>query len=92
MSSIIPFSIFLPFQKILSPTFSHILPLKKNRLPTVARVLSATMADSTGKIETLGLIFSPETEAQGVHSYCKGSLILNALSYSSIKKRIDFLP
>ena len=25
---------------------------EKNRLPTVARVLSATLADSTGKIET----------------------------------------
>ena len=25
---------------------------EKNRLPTVARILSATMADSTGKIET----------------------------------------
>ena len=46
---------------------------EKNRLPTVARVLSAIVADSTGKIETLGSIFSNETrirEAACVHSYC----------------------
>ena len=50
---------------------------EKNRLLTVARVLSATQADSTGKIET---------KAQGIYSYCKGNLILNGLSSSSARK------
>ena len=43
---------------------------KENRLCAVARVLSATLDDSTGKFETLGSNFSQETRqgATGVHS------------------------
>ena len=52
---------------------------EKNRLPTVARVLSATLADSTGKFETLGSNFRHEirfSEAAAVHCYSIRSLIL----------------
>ena len=68
---------------------------EKNRLLTVARVLSALLpADNTRKFETLGSNFRHEirsSEAAAVHCYSIRSLILNVLSYSSVKKRIDFL-
>lgn len=47
--------------RLIFNVLSYSFVKKKNRLPTVARVLSASGADSTRKFETLGSNFSQET-------------------------------
>ena len=54
------FTIFMPSFSTLTQS-SLIFCNKENRLCAVARVLSATLDDSTGKFETLGSNFSNET-------------------------------
>ena len=95
MSSITPFSTFLTFQKIPSLTHSHFLPSRKEQTFRSSECTrSQQLASSTGKFETLGSNFRHEirfSEAAAVYCYSIRSLILNALSFSSVKKRIDFL-
>ena len=80
MSAITPFSTFLAYQNILISSPLLYFRQEKNRLLTVARVLSAILsADNTGKFETLGSNFRHEirfSEAAAVHCYSIRSLIL----------------